>query len=322
VPKSNRPVLIAVIHLPPLPGAPVDSTSQGRSSTASDLMNHALETAVREAETLARAGFDGIVVENFGDAPFFKDQVPAETIAAMAVVATAVGATVGIPVGVNVLRNDGLSAMAVAAASAADFVRVNVLSGVAATDQGMVEGRAAELLRMRSRLQAEVGILADVHVKHAVSVSSDDLVLAIEEAGLRARADGVILSGATTGRAAARSEIELASKTARSLGIPLYIGSGASAANIAELSPLVDGVLVSSDLRRGGVPGAPLDSSRIRRFLAAAAGKKPSVRKKKAKAKKRSAKKSSGKKKSKAAKKVSKKKPATKKKASKKKRKS
>src|SRR5690606_39662350 len=66
---------------------------------------------------------------------------------------------------------------------------------------------------LRQRLSAEdVEIFADVHVKHARSLSSDDVGLAIEEVALRAGASAVIVTGATTGRAVDPNALKLAHK--------------------------------------------------------------------------------------------------------------
>src|SRR5207244_2912014 len=106
-------------------------------------------------------------VENYGDAPFWKDALPPETVAALAVSAErARDAAKGLACGVNALRNDARAAVAVAAAAGLDFVRVNVLAGAVATDQGVIEGRAADVLRDRARLCPSVRVFADVRVKH------------------------------------------------------------------------------------------------------------------------------------------------------------
>ena len=128
-----------------------------------------------EARLLERAGFEGLVVENFGDVPFYKDRVPPETIASMAVIAAAVKEAVRIPVGINVLRNDARAGLAIAASVDCAFFRVNVLSGLVAADQGLIEGSAAELLRERERLGARPAIFADVLVKHAATLSTNDV---------------------------------------------------------------------------------------------------------------------------------------------------
>ncbi|MGZ3707803.1 MAG: BtpA/SgcQ family protein, partial [Bdellovibrionota bacterium] len=253
----NLPSLVGVVHLPALAGAP---GSHGLSPHQA--LERAGLQAVREARALRAAGFEAVILENFGDIPFYKTRVPAETIASMAVISAAVREGAGLPVGLNFLRNDGRSALAVASVTGAQFIRVNVLSGVAATDQGIIEGDAAELIRERERLHSDVAILADVHVKHARSLSSEDIALAVEEVAQRAMAEGVVVSGATTGRSVDPRELERASEAARSCRVPLYIGSGATPETLSELCRYASGIIVSSALRKGGVPGAALDLAR------------------------------------------------------------
>ena len=135
-----------------------------------------------------------LLVENFGDAPFSAERLEPVTIASMGIIAAQVRSATSLPLGVNALRNDARAALGIAVAAEASFIRVNVHTGVAATDQGMVEGRADETLRLRQRLNPDVGIFADVHVKHAAPISQPDLVLAAEETAYRGMADAVIPS--------------------------------------------------------------------------------------------------------------------------------
>ena len=168
--RSSHPTLVGMCHLPPLPGSPLHTLP------VSGIIEHAL----RDAQTLREAGFGSLMIENFGDTPFGSGPIEPWTTATLAVVVREVRAATGLPVGVNALRNDGLAALGVAVAAGAAFIRVNVLVGVSATDQGFIEGAAAELLRARARLGVDVRILADVHVKHAVCVSQPDIALAAE----------------------------------------------------------------------------------------------------------------------------------------------
>jgi len=261
--SDGLPSLIGVIHLPALPGAP-----EAAGLDPSEALAQARNWAVQEAKILAKAGYDGIIIENFGDAPFYKTQVGPETIAAMAVIASAIRAEkLGVKLGINVLRNDGRSALAIAAVSGAEFIRVNVLSGVSATDQGLIEGEAAELVREKIRLGAKTRILADVHVKHARSLSSTSLTLAIEETAARGGADGIIVTGATTGRTPDGDDLKEALQACRHLNVPLYIGSGARAENLSQFSKEIR-IIVGSDLRKGGKAGAPLDRRRTENFAA------------------------------------------------------
>ena len=274
------PSLIGVIHLPALPGAPGSS----RLSAEQALMQ-AGDWAVLEAKKLQSWGFDALILENFGDVPFYKSQVPPETIASLAILASAIRSAVSIPIGINVLRNDARAALAIAAVSGCDFIRVNVLSGVAATDQGMIEGEASFLLRERERLGAShVGILGDVHVKHAQSLSSHDIALGVEEIALRAGADAVILTGSTTGRPVNLQELQEASSLAKKHSIPVLLGSGVTSENWSQYQPYAQGVIVGSALRKNGKAGAPLDQIRAKKFvqafkLAKKAKKKPGRKK-------------------------------------------
>ncbi len=138
--------LVGMVHLPPLPGAPKAPDDGDKA------MRAALDRAASDARALDRGGVDGIVIENFGDAPFYPDEVPPHVVAGVTRAATAVAAETDIPLGINVLRNDAEAALSIAAAVGADFVRVNVHTGARVTDQGIVQGRAHETLRLRDRL--------------------------------------------------------------------------------------------------------------------------------------------------------------------------
>lgn len=262
--RSRLPSLIAVIHLPPLAGAPGASRLHPAS-----VLEKAGTRAVAEARLLSKAGFQAVVLENFGDVPFYKDSVPPETIASMAVIAAAVRQAVSCPVGINVLRNDARAALAIASVTDCDFFRVNVLSGVAAADQGILEGNAAFILRERERLGARPLIFADAQVKHARTLSTDDVGGAIRDLATRSLADAAVVTGAATGKSAELAHVETASRAAREAGIPLFLGSGVSRKNVSQFKKLVDGVIISSDLRQGGRAGASLEPARVREFVKA-----------------------------------------------------
>src|SRR4051794_18696220 len=101
--KTKLPALIAALPLTPFGGTPA-----ARGRHPADALRAAGLRAVTEARTLARLGFGGILLENFGDAPFAFGPVPRETIAAYSVVAAAVRESVRIPLGIRVLGNDPL----------------------------------------------------------------------------------------------------------------------------------------------------------------------------------------------------------------------
>jgi len=254
--KTPNPI-IGVVHLLPLPTSP----RWGGSLKA------VIDRAEQEATALSAGGVNGIIVENFFDAPFTKNQVDPAVVSAMTLIVQRLMNLVTLPVGINVLRNDAHSAIAIASCVQAHFIRVNVLTGVMATDQGLIEGEAHQLLRYRRELGSNVKILADVLVKHGRPLGSPNLTTAVQETIERGLADGVILSGWATGSPPTLEDLELASAAAN--GTPVFIGSGASWENISTLMQAADGVIVSSSLKRHGRIEQPIDPIRVSQFVEA-----------------------------------------------------
>lgn len=252
--KTANPV-IGVVHLLPLPTSPRWGGN----------LNAVIDRAEQEATALASGGVDGIIVENFFDAPFPKERVDPAVVSAMSLVVHHLKQLITLPIGINVLRNDAASAMAIATCIQAQFIRVNVLTGVMATDQGLIEGQAHELLRYRRELGSDVNILADVLVKHARPLGSPNLTTAVQETIERGLADGIILSGWATGSPPSLEDLELASAAAN--GTPVFIGSGANWENIPQLIQAADGVIVSSSLKRKGQIDQPIDPIRVSQFV-------------------------------------------------------
>lgn len=256
--ELTRPYLIGVVHLLPTPGSPRHRAGFDR----------VLERAVADAEALASGGCDALLVENFGDAPFHAEHVPAETVAAMALALSAVRESApGIPVGVNVLRNDARAALGLCAVTGASFLRVNVHCGVVATDQGLLEGRAAETLRERARLARSASILADVHVKHGHTLHETSIRRAAQDLVQRGLADAVVATGAATGAPPEREALEEIRECA--LDADVILGSGLDLDNAARLLPLVDGAIVGTGLKVEGRIENPVDRVRVERLRAA-----------------------------------------------------
>lgn len=248
-------MLVGVIHLPALPGSP-------RSRLTASECAHSAARCAR-----ALAGYDAIIVENFGDVPFFAGRVPPITVAAMTACALAVReAAPTVLLGINVLRNDADAALAIAACTTASFVRVNVLTGARVTDQGVVEGAAAATLRTRRALGAEaIAIWADVDVKHSSPLGARrSIEEEVRDATERAMADAVLVTGEATGRAASMEQLVAAKRAAGSA--PVLVASGATLGSLGSLAGNADGVVVGSALRRGGVAGGPVDEPLAKEF--------------------------------------------------------
>jgi membrane complex biogenesis BtpA family protein len=254
VPSIPGPV-IGVVHLLPLPGSPRYKGS----------MAEVVARARSDALAYARGGVDGLVVENYGDIPFLK-----ETVAALACCAAEARDAARLPLGVNALRNDARAALGIAAAVGAAFARVNIHAGVVATDQGLIEGRAPETLRLRRLLGTPVAIAADVHVKHGRPLFAESIADAARDLALRAGADAIIVSGAATG--APTDPADLEAVRAAVPGTPLLAGSGVRIETVARILEVADAVIVGTAMKRGGRTEAPVDPARVRRFTRAARG--------------------------------------------------
>jgi membrane complex biogenesis BtpA family protein len=258
--------LIGVVHLLPLPGDP---------AYAGGGFEPAYERARTDAEALVRGGVDALIVENFGSAPFVKgtghERIPAHQAVALAHVAQACK-PLGVPVGVNCLRNDGITALGIAAACNLDFVRINVHTGAYVTDQGLIEGEAHATLRHRMLLGAtRVEIWADVLVKHAAPLAPIEPETATRDCVERGMADAVVVTGSGTGQPVDPKLLERVRSACA--GRPVVIGSGLSPANANELLPLAERAIVGTWIKRDGEVRNPVDPDRVKVLVEACRGR-------------------------------------------------
>jgi len=213
---------------------------------------------------LEEGGAHGVIVENFGDVPFRIGPVEPDTVSAMTLAVDRVQQATNLPVGVNMLRNDARSALAVASATGASFIRVNIHYGVMAAEEGLVQGEAYETLRHRAALGAEIKILADVLVKHAVPVGDQDLALMAQETAYRGLADALIVSGPVTGQPAEVTDVATVREA-----VPegfILVGSGVTEANAPQLLAKANGAIVGTSLKQDGIVGNLIDPDRVKRL--------------------------------------------------------
>ncbi|HEX6560275.1 MAG TPA: BtpA/SgcQ family protein [Longimicrobiales bacterium] len=258
--RKHAKAIIGMVHLRPLPGSPRWGGS----------MAEVLSAAAHDAHALQEGGVDAVVVENYGDTPFFPGRVPAETVAAMTRAVDEVRRTITLPVGVNVLRNDAASALAVCAATNACMIRVNVHTGAMLTDQGWINGSAHETVRIRRHLQLDVAILADILVKHATAPAGLSIEAAARDTWERGHADALIVSGSGTGRPTSPQDAERTRCAVPDAQI--LIGSGLTALNAPELLRHADGAIVGTAFKRDGHAETAVSLDCVRRLMDVVAG--------------------------------------------------
>ena len=264
--KSERviPKLIGVIHLAALPGSP----RAGASFAAT------VRGAEADARVLGAAGFDGVIVENFGDAPFHPGAVPPITVAAMTACASAVrDAAPKLALGINVLRNDAEAALAVAAVTGASMIRVNVHIAARVTDQGVIEGAAHRTLRARRELGLEhIALLCDVDVKHSAPLAARPIAEEAHDLEARGLADALLVTGSGTGRGASRRDLDA---VLGAVHAPVLVASGTRASSLGAIRG-AHGVIVGSSLRASGRAGDPIDAALALAFARAFRAKRTS----------------------------------------------
>jgi len=252
----DKPI-IGMIHMPPLPGAPNSELS----------MKQLTDFALSEADKLEGAGLDACIVENVGDTPLFKENLPPYTVAAMTTVTKAVVEHAKMKVGVNMLRNACEEALSVAHVAGAQFIRCNVLIGAYATDQGIIEGCAARVARLKKVLNSNVLVFGDVHVKHAYPIFNVEIEYAAQDLAERGGADAVVVSGA---RSPVPPTFERVKKVRDAIEKPVLIGSGIGLANARQFYQKSDGLIIGEpDFKVGGVWGGPSDGKAYERAVRA-----------------------------------------------------
>ncbi len=246
--------IIGMLHLKPLPG-----------SARAEPLNVVRERMLADLKALVEGGVDGLILENYGDAPYFPGRVSPQTVSYLTRLAMEVRSSTSLPLGINVLRSDGISALAVAAAVGAEFIRVNVYTGVRVSGEGLIQGNAHEIQRYRRELGTDVKVFADVDVKHSTGVGDVDLADEVTETILRGRADAVIVSGKATGLATGLEDLRRAKESA---GLtPVLAGSGVTVETVSDTLRWADGAIVGTGFKVDGVTDNPVDVEAVRALM-------------------------------------------------------
>ncbi|MFX0068838.1 MAG: BtpA/SgcQ family protein [Promethearchaeota archaeon] len=247
-------LVIGMVHLLPLPGSP--------QTVDLDIV---LQQALDDTKALESGGVDALLIENFGDLPYCPGQVGVETVAAMTFIVSKIVEQTSLPFGINVLRNDSIAALSIASVCGGTFIRVNVLTGIYITDQGIIKGQAYKTLRYRNFLNSEVLIFADIHVKHAIPIPTIPIGRAAREAVDRGLADAIIVTGEETGKPPTLDDVKYVRKSLQKT--PILIGSGVDINNVETFLDLSDGVIVGTSFKVNNDAEKPVDIAKVKNFM-------------------------------------------------------
>ena len=259
----NKKPIIGMVHLPPLPGAP--------------LYNHAMswekikEFALNDAQSLIDGGVDGIQIENQFDIPYLlSDTLGAETVAFVTAITSEIrNKYPTFPLGVHIMLNCSKQSLAAAKASGANWIRVYNMSNAYISNSGYVSASAPELLRYRNTIDAnEILIFGDFQVKHGSHAITSDRSLVEKAHDIEASlGDGVIITGSATGSPPDKESI-LSIK--EKLTKPILVGSGLSVNNIYEIWPLINGAIIGTSFKKNNILNEAVDIDAVRSFVAIA----------------------------------------------------
>lgn len=248
--------LIGMIHVPALPGTPAYKGD----------VKSIIQKVIEETKIYTANGVDGIIIENMFDTPYLNRNVGPEIVAMMTRAAEAVKSNCELPAGIQILAGANKEALAVALSCDLNFIRAEgfVFSHIA--DEGLMNSDAGELLRYRKMINAnEILVFSDIKKKHSShSITSDLSITEIAKAADFFGSDGLIITGAETGKAAELSEVN---KVKTEINLPVLVGSGINEMNICDFSEVADALIVGSFFKKDGYWKNELDELRIRKLV-------------------------------------------------------
>jgi uncharacterized protein len=246
--------LIAMCHLPGLPGRPRHDASGGIQKIA--------EWIARDVAVLQEAGVDGLLFCNENDIPY-QPKVGPEVAAAMAAAITRVLPQIRRPFGVNLLW-DPAASLAVARATGASFVR-EVFTGAFEGDTGLIAPVFGDLAAYRHNIGADaVAIFTNITPEFSRSLSGRSVADRARGAVFLG-VDAILVSGQMAGTSATMGDLREAYDSVPDA--PVLANTGVSHENAAEILTASDGAIVGTSLKVDGITWNPVDPVRAKRMV-------------------------------------------------------
>ena len=245
-----------MIHVSALPGTPKNQLSIAEIT----------KKVIHEASIYLEAGIDSIMIENMHDVPYLKGNVGPEIIASMTAVASELRKLSKKPLGIQILAAANKEALAVAQAAEFNFIRAEGFVYGHLADEGYIDSCAGELLRYRKSIGADnIAIYTDVKKKHSSHTISSDISLAetVKTADYFL-SDGIVVTGISTGEEVLIDDVKTAMKAST---LPVIIGSGINANNIAKYWPYANAFIVGSSFKETSNWKNPVSKEFVTNFI-------------------------------------------------------
>ena len=253
--KLGRKTVVAMVHVPALPGSPEFDSATG--------MNKILDSVVVDLEALQSGGVDAIMFGNEFDRPYVL-KAPPEGLAALASVIGQVKSMIKIPFGVNYLW-DPVATVALAVATDANFAR-EIFTGVYASDMGLWTPDCAGAARLRSSQgRSDLQMIFNINAEFATSLDTRPLAIKAKSAVFSSKADVVCVSGPMTSMGVDQTELREAREALPET--PLLANTGVDIDTVADIFALTDGCVIGSHLKHNGDTWSAVDLERVMKFM-------------------------------------------------------
>jgi membrane complex biogenesis BtpA family protein len=250
----DKPI-IAMIHLPPLPGSPLYDSGAG--------MQKIVDSCTKDIDALQTGGVDAVMFGNEGDRPYLLKASPS-TLAAMAYAIGELKHLIKVPFGVNYLW-DPVATVALAIASGARFAR-EIFTGIYDSDMGLWAPDAAGALRLRADgHRQDLVLMYNINAEFASPIGDRPIAQRAKSAVFSSLADIILVSGPMTGQAAEAADLKYVKDAIPTT--PVFANTGVNLDNVADILRIADGAIIGTHFKVDGNTWNAVDRSRVVRFM-------------------------------------------------------
>ena len=250
----DKPI-IAMVHFPPLPGAPLFKKD--------DTLESIIESTRKDLVALQNAGVDAVMFGNENDRPYELNVNIASTTT-MAYVIGNLKKDINIPFGVNVLW-DAISTIALAAATGASFAR-EIFTGTYASDMGFWNPDAGKAVRYKKSLERDnLVLLYNISAEFAYSMDKRTLAERAKSVVFSSIPDALLVSGPLTGVSTSIDELKAVKDIVKD--VPVLANTGVNISNVKDILEVADGVVIGSSLKVNGDTWKAVDENRAKKFM-------------------------------------------------------